>query len=120
MGTSTIEGGSDRASEALWRRVIGPPTTRAGRWSAWLIGAVIGVLAAVGGLVAAGAPDLGWGALLALVLSSSAGVLAAIFAGAVAVAAVFRGERSIVVLGPVLFGSTCLFFVLGLILQPIA
>jgi hypothetical protein len=108
------------AHEPLWRRIIGPPSTRAGRWSAWLVGAVIGVLAGVGGLVAAGAPDLGWAALVALALSSSAGVLTAIVAGAIAVAAVFRGERSIVVLGPVLFGSTCFFFVLGLILQPVA
>jgi len=117
MRTSTIHA-SDRAAEPLWRRIVGPPTTRAGRWSAWLVGAVIGVLAAVGGLVLAGAPDLGWGALLALALSSLAGVLVAIGAGVVAIAAVFRGERSIVVLGPVLFGSTCFFFVLGLLVQP--
>ena len=107
-----------RAPGPLWRRVVGPPSTRAGRLSAWLVGAVIGVLAGVGGLVAAGVPELGWGALIALALSSSAGVLAAIVAGGVAVAAVVRGERSIVVLGPLLFGSTCLRFVLGLLLQP--
>jgi hypothetical protein len=79
---------------------------------------VIGVLAAVGGLVLVGAPDLGWGALVALALTSLAGVLGAIGAGAVAVAAVCRGERSIVVLGPLLFGSTCVLYVLGLFLQP--
>jgi hypothetical protein len=74
----------------------------------------------MGGLVAAGVPDLGRGALLALVLSTSAGVLAGIVAGAIAIAAIARGERSIVVLGPLLFGSTCFFFVVGLLLQPVS
>jgi hypothetical protein len=106
--------------EPLWRRVIGPPTTRAGRWSAWIVGAVIGVLASVGGLVYAGAPDLGAPAVVALVLSSSASVLAAIGAGAMAVAAIVRGERSIVVLGPLLMGSTFLVWAVGLFVQPVS
>ena len=74
------------ARRSLLHRIIGPPSTRAGRWSAWLVGAVIGVLAAVGGLVFVGAADLGWGALLVLVLSSASGVLLGIVAGGVAVA----------------------------------
>jgi hypothetical protein len=106
------------APEALWRRIIGPPTTRAGRWSAWLVGGVIGVLAAVGGLVVAGAADLGWAAFLVLALSSAAGVLTAIVAGGIAVRAVTQGERSIVILGPLLFGSVCLLFVAGLVVSP--
>jgi hypothetical protein len=72
------------------------------------VGAVIGVLAAVGGLVIVGAADLGWGALLMLALSSAAGVLTGIVAGGVAVAALAKGERSIIVLGPLVFGTVCL------------
>jgi len=107
-----------RTGRSLLNRIIGPPSTRAGRWSAWLVGAVIGVLAAVGGLVFVGAADLGWGALLLLVLSSAAGVLTGIVAGGVAVAAVAKGERSIVVLGPMLFGTVCLVFLVGVFVTP--
>jgi hypothetical protein len=82
------------------------------------VGAVIGVLAAVGGLVLLGAADLGWGALLVLVLSSIAGVLTGIVAGGVAVASVARGERSIIVLGPMLFGTVCLVFLVGVFVTP--
>ncbi len=116
MSTASASKG---ASEALWRRIVGPPSTRAGRWSAWLVGGVIGLLAAVGGLVAAGAPDLGWAAFLALVLSSAAGVLIGIVAGIIALtAALTQGERSIIVLGPLVFGAVCLFFVAGLVVTP--
>jgi hypothetical protein len=106
------------APEVLWRRIIGPPTTRAGRWSAWLVGGVIGVLAAVGGLVTVGAPDLGWAAFLVLVLSSAAGVLMAIVAGGIAVTALKQGDQSIIVLGPLLFGTVCLLFVAGMVVSP--
>jgi hypothetical protein len=102
----------------LLHRIIGPPSTRAGRWSAWLVGAVIGVLAAVGGLVIVGAADLGWGALLMLALSSAAGVLTGIVAGGVAVAALAKGERSIIVLGPLVFGTVCLVFAVGVFVTP--
>ncbi len=106
------------AGRSLLHRIIGPPSTRAGRWSAWLVGAVIGVLAAVGGLVFVGAADLGWGALLVLVVSSAAGVLTGIVAGGVAVAALAKGERSIVVLGPLVFGTVCLVFAVGVFVTP--
>jgi hypothetical protein len=106
------------APEALWRRIIGPPTTRAGRWSAWLVGGVIGVLAAVGGLVTVGAADLGPTALALLVLSSGAGVLVAIVAGIIALSALREGERSIVIVGPLLFGVVCFLFVAGLVVSP--
>jgi hypothetical protein len=111
---------SELAPEALWRRIIGPPSTRAGRWSAWIVGAVIGLLAAVGGLVFIGAPDLGWGALVALALSGVAAVMTAIVAGGMALAAFARGERSIIVAGPFLFGAVCLLWVVGLFVAPMS
>jgi len=52
------------------------------------------------------------------VLSSAAGVLTAIVAGGIAVTALAQGERSIIVLGPLLFGTVCLLFVAGLVLSP--
>jgi hypothetical protein len=77
------------------------------------------VLAGVGGLVAAGIADLGWPVFVALVLSSAAGVLTAIAAGIIALAAALReGERSIIVLGPLLFGAVCFLFVAGLAVSP--
>ena len=115
MSTAPARQGAGRS---LLHRIVGPPSTRAGRWSAWLVGAVFGVLAAVGGLVLAGAADLGWAALLVLVLSSAAGVLTGIVAGGVAVAAVAKGERSIVVLGPMVFGTVCLVFAVGVFVAP--
>ena len=115
MSTTAAREGARRS---LLHRIIGPPSTRAGRWSAWLVGAVIAVLAAVGGLVLVGAADLGWGALLVLVLSSIAGVLTGIVAGGVAVASVAKGERSIVVLGPMLFGTVCLVFLVEVFVTP--
>ncbi len=116
MSTASVSKG---APEALWRRIIGPPSTRAGRWSAWLVGGVIGVLAAVGGLVVAGAPDLGWAVFLALALSSGAGVLIGIAAGIIALtAALTQGERSIIVLGPLVFGAVCFLFVAGIVVTP--
>ena len=58
------------------------------------------------------------GALLVLVLSSAAGVLTGIVAGGVAVAALAKGERSIIVLGPLVFGTVCLVFAVGLFFAP--
>lgn len=101
--------------EPLWRRVVGFPSTRAGRWAAWLTGGVMAVLALVGGLVAVDFPEWGVAATGVLVIFALAGVLTAIVAGAIALRAVAKGERSIVVLGPLLFGSYCLLFLLGLV-----
>jgi hypothetical protein len=70
-----------------------------------------------GALVAAGVPDWGWGARLALGLSSLVGVVTAVVAGCMAVWAIVKGERSIVVLGPLLFGALCLVFLLGELLS---
>lgn len=103
------------APDPLWRRVIGFPSTRAGRVAAWLSGGVMAGLALAGGLVAAGVPEWGWGAKLMLALGTLAGVSAAVVAGGVALRALVAGERSIVVLGPLLFGVFCLLFLLGLV-----
>jgi hypothetical protein len=108
----------EEARDSLLHRIVGPPRTSTGRRAAWLVGGVIALLAGVGGLVAAGAADLGWAVYLPLVLASAAGVVAAIVAGGMAVTAVARGERSIIVLGPLLFGAVCLVWVVGLVLQP--
>ena len=106
---------SSRASEPLWRRVIASPSTGMGRLAAWLAGGGMLLLALDGGLVAAGVPGWGWAAETALVLASLIGLLAAVAAGTLAVGATVRGERSIVVLGPLLFGAFCVAFLLGLV-----
>lgn len=83
--------------------------------AAWLTGAVMAVLALAGGLVAAGVPDWGWGARFTLAFGILAGVTAAVVAGGIALKALAAGERSIVVLAPLLFGTLCLLVLLGLV-----
>ena len=63
--------------------------------------------------MAAGVAEWGWGAQLVLGLSSVTGVVTAVAAGVIAVTALVKGERSIVLLGPLLFGMSCAAFVLG-------
>ena len=106
---------SSRASEPLWRRVIASPSTGMGRLAAWLAGGGMLWLALAGGLVAGGVPGWGPTAASALVLASMVGLLAALVAGGVAVTAVARGERSIVVLGPLLFAAASATFVVEVV-----
>ncbi|MBM2823442.1 MAG: hypothetical protein HW413_2188 [Thermoleophilia bacterium] len=54
--------------------------------------------------------EWGWGAGLALWLSGAAAVATAIAAGVMAVVAVVKGERSILLLGPLLFGAFWVMF----------
>ena len=100
------------------RRVFRLPSTRLGWWAVGLAAGVIALLAVDGALAGAGIVDWGWGARLALGLSSTAGVATAISAGVLAVTAVVKGERSIVLLGPLLFGAFWVMFVLGEFLSP--
>jgi hypothetical protein len=95
----------------LWRRVIAGPSTRDGRFSAWLTGAAMGVV--VGGLAVADVPDWGWGSQLAVGLTGLLAVLTAVVAGGIAVRAIVRGDRSIVLLAPLLFGGVCLSILVG-------
>jgi len=104
--------------EPLWRRVIAAPSTSSGRGAAWLAGAAMGVLAAAGGLVALGVPEWSWATRLGLALVALAALGLALGAGGLAVQAIVRGERSVVVLGPLLFGAFCLVFVVGELVAP--
>ena len=107
------------ASGPSWRPVLAWPFTRGGRWAAGLAGVVIVLLPILGALGAAGLTDWGWGARLALGLVGGASVATAISAGVVAVIAVVRSrERSIVLLGPLLFGAFWVMFVIGEFLSP--
>ena len=90
----------------MWRRFLSLPTTRLGWYSLGLLGAHALVMVALGiasGVLAAtGAPNLAghpWliGAVLFVALGPA---LAGIATGLVAM--IWRGERSILVLGPVL------------------
>jgi hypothetical protein len=109
---------TEPAPDPLWRRVIAGPATRGGRLSAWITGAVMGVLALIGGLSAAGVPDKGWGVRLALGLTGLFAVATAVVAGGIAVRAIRYGERSVVLLAPLLFGGVCLIFLVGELLFP--
>ncbi len=106
------------APEPRRRRVFALPSTRLGWWAVGLAVGVIALLALDGALAGAGVTDWGWGARLAVGLSSAAAVAAAISAGVIAVTAVVKGERSIVLIGPLLFGAFWVMFVLGEFLSP--
>ena len=91
----------------MWRRLFSLPKTRLGWWSVGLVGAQMLFMVAVlgpivGAINAAGLPNLAgdpWliGAVLFVALSPA---LAGIVTGVVAM--IWRGERSILVLAPVL------------------
>ena len=107
-----------RAQGPMRRRVFARPSTRLGWWAAGLAAAVVALLAFLGVLAGAGVPDWGWGARLALGLSGAAGAATAISAGVIAVIAIVKGERSIVLLGPLVFAAFWVMFVLGEFLSP--
>ncbi len=100
------------------RRVFALPSTRLGWWAVGLAAAVVALLAFDGVLAGAGFTDWGGSARLALGLSSAAGVATAISAGIVAMIAVVKGERSIVLIAPLLFAAFWVMFVLGEFLSP--
>ena len=104
----------------MWRRLFSLPKTRLGWWSLGLVGAQMFFMVAVlgpivGAINAAGLPNLAghpWliGAVLFVVLSPA---LAGIVTGVVAM--IWRGERSILVAGPVLLA---VMFLLAEVLVP--
>jgi hypothetical protein len=77
------------------------------------------VLALDGGLVAAGLPAWGSGATLVLALTALSAVLAGIVVGFLALGAIVEGERSLVLLGPLLFAVISLMFVVGELVSPV-
>ena len=107
-----------RAPGPLQRRVFALPSSRLARWAVGLTVGVVVLLAVDGALVGLGVTDWGWGARLAIGLSGAAGVATAITAGVLAVIAVVKGERSIVLVAPLLFGAFWVMFVLGEFLSP--
>ena len=104
----------------MWRRLFTLPKTRLGWWSVGLVGAqmlfMVAVLGSiVGAINASGLPNLAghpWliGAVLFVALSPA---LAGIATGAAAM--IWRGERSILVLAPVLL---VILFLLAEVLVP--
>ena len=60
----------------------------------------------------------GWGARLALGVTGAAAVATALAAGVIAVIAIVKGERSLLLLAPLLFGAFWVIFVLGEFLSP--
>ncbi len=100
------------------RRLFALPSTRLAWWAVGLAVGVVALLAFDGALAGAGVPDWGWGARLAVGLSGATGVAAAIVAGVLAVTAFVRGERSVVLIPPVLFGAFWLMFVVGEVVSP--
>lgn len=88
---------------------------RLGWWAVGLAAGVVVLLPILGVIGAAVITDPGWGASLALGLSGAVAVATALAAGVVAVV---KGERSILLLGPLLFGAFWVMFVLGEFLSP--
>lgn len=100
------------------RRFLALPHARPGWWAVGLAAGVIALLVVLGSLVGAGITEWGWGARLALGLSGAVAVAIAISAAVIAVIAIVKGERSLLLLGPLLFGAFWVMFVLGEFLSP--
>ena len=100
------------------RRFLALPHARLGWWAVGLAASVVVLLPILGLVGAAVITDAGWGARLALGLSGALAVAIALAAGVIAVIAVVKGERSILLLGPLLFGAFWVMFVLGEFLSP--
>lgn len=101
------------APETMRHRFLTWPSTRAGTRAAW-IGAGVLVLFVVDGVLAAlGASDWGDGARVVLGLSGAAGMIGAIAALVLTLSALRKGDRSIVLLWPLLLGAFALMFVVG-------
>ncbi len=100
------------------RRFLALPHARLGWWAVGLAAGVFALLVILGALAGVGITDWGWGARLAVGISSLAGVATALAAGVIAAVAVVKGERSLVLLVPLLFGAFWVMFVLGEFLSP--
>jgi len=79
----------------------------------WLGAGVVGLFMVDALLAGAGAYDWGDGARLILGVSSALGMLAAIASLVYGARALRRGDRSIVLIGPLFLGAMALVFVVG-------
>lgn len=95
------------------RRFLALPHARLGWWAVGLAAGVVVLLPILGVIGATVITDPGWGASLALGLSGAVAVTTALAAGVIAVIAIVKGERSLLLLGPLLFGAFWVMFVLG-------
>jgi hypothetical protein len=104
----------------LWRRILGPPRTRAGWWSVALAGAFVVFFVLFQALVAAGQrggdtffsnPSLA----LTILTAGAAAIAGGVTAG---VAIEAKGERSLLVIVVLLLGLFVLTFVLGELIVP--
>ncbi len=100
------------------RRFLALPHERLGWWAVGLAAGVVVLLPVLGAIAGFGTADWGWGVRLALGLSGTAAVATALAAGVIAVIAIVKGERSLVLLVPLLFGAFWVIFVLGEFLSP--
>ena len=101
-------------SGAPGHRFLTWPSTRDGRRAGWLSLAVIGLIVLEGLLVAAGMYDWSRGVRVALgFVTSVPMLLGAVLAAVYTVLALRHGDRSIVLLWPLLLGAFALMFVVG-------
>lgn len=109
----SIASGPTGAPEPVGHRFLTWPSTEIGRRAAWLCAAVVGLWAVDGALAALGASDWGDAARLVLALSSALGMVVAVLALVLTVRALRKGDRSIVLLWPLVLGALALMFVVG-------
>lgn len=101
-------------SGAPGHRFLTWPSTRDGRRAGWLSLAVLGFVLLEGLLVAAGMYDWPRGVRAALGLVTSVPImLGSILAAVSTVLALGKGDRSVVLLWPLLLGAFALMFVVG-------
>jgi hypothetical protein len=89
------------------------PSTRTGTRAAWVSLAVVALFAFDALLAAAGAYDWPLGARLVLGISGGLSIVGALAALGLTLQALRKGDRSIVLLWPLLLGSFAVLFVVG-------
>lgn len=94
------------------------PSTRDGKRATWLGAGILGLFVFDAILAALGASDCGDGARLVLGVSGGLAMLGAIVSLVFAVRALRKGDRSIVLLWPLLLGVVAVMFVVGEFLSP--
>lgn len=117
-GSRSVAPALVRTPRSLRNGVFALPSTRDGKRATWLGAGILGLFVFDAILAALGASDCGDGARLVLGVSGGLAMLGAIVSLVFAVRALRKGDRSIVLLWPLLLGVVAVMFVVGEFLSP--
>ena len=100
--------------EPLRHHFLAWPSTRDGKRAGWLSLAPIGLMTVTGMLAAAGAYDWSRSVRIAVLAIPTVGMfVCSLVSGGLAVLALRKGDRSLVLLWPLLLGAAVVLFIVG-------